>query len=583
MKLKEIFNTLWASCGECTGVTHYTIRNLNEQRWGKDEEKIWGAGAREGDGVPPEPQASSDSLTPVEDQAIIAYVERWKDHGFQLKKQSMVSQIASAYLKHHGTSDNGTSCHSGIFARNRDFYEQFKKSRLLEKGSSSKEDPALEDDRLCKFIDQFAAIRADHRLNDEHIHALSETGYATTIQKDRQPLNIRSRRASENREFASVIYCYPAQGKPLSPYVIFKSSNVRGPKKYENRVTISYNTTGWAEKAHALDWLNSVFEKETSPSGSRDRGQRRDRRQQRLLLVDSQFPMTAEFFVTCWERNVICLCLPKKGSEYLSPFENGIFDALDNLYAEHMKKQLRQKCPYTISPSQFATFIDRELGFPDRDTESKEAWFHTCLLPPSRSRLINRRTGDRIRSQTVEPNSPNRSRRRPITDETNDTEQITAGNNTEEVDDDITILVPQEQVPSPQSLQGSQPRERPAQEVPEEPEISGDSSDTAHNSEPDQSEQSSSEDETPDVTVPITPCRTPNRPKTPKSSRKLDVLPSSVMKLEEFQDCFDRYENATPAEKKRRREEVTLGYARCVWKLEETLQSQLQSKKSRTR
>jgi hypothetical protein len=57
------------------------------------------------------------------------------------------------------------------------------------------------------------------------------------------------------------------------------------------------------------------------------------------------------------------------------------------------------------------------------------------------------------------------------------------------------------------------------------------------------------------------------------------------MKLEKFQDCFDRYENASPAEKKRRREEVTLGYAKCVWKLEETLQSKLQSssKKSRTR
>ncbi|KGO66600.1 hypothetical protein PITC_079720 [Penicillium italicum] len=547
---------------------------------------------RQGDCVLPEPQTYNDSLTAVEDKAIIDYVERWKEHGFQLKRQSMVSQIASAYLKHHGSSDNGTSRHSGIFARNRDFHEQFKKSRELEKGELSNKDPVEEDARLCNFIDLFAAIRSDHQLSDEHIYALSDTGYATTIQKDRQPLNISRRRSSENRELASVIYCYPAQGKPLSPYVLFKSSNVRGPKKYDARVTISYNTTGWAEKTHALDWLNTVFEKETSPSGPRERGQRRDHSQRRLLLIDSLFPVTPEFFVACWEKNIICLCVPKKGSEYLNPFENGIFDALDKLYAEHMKKQLRQKCPYTISPSQFATFIDRELGFPDRDTESKEAWFHTCLLPPSRARLLNRRTGDRIRSQTVEPNSPSRARRRHVSrDETDDIEQTATDNNAEEGDNAIAVIVPQEQVPSPRSLQGSQPRETPAQEVseepeePEEPELSENSSDTEHSSEQSESEQSSSEGESSNVQVPVTPSRTPKRHKAHKSSRKSGVLPSSVMSLEAFRECFDRYENASPADKKRRREEITLGYARCVWKLEDTIQAPPPSsskKKSRT-
>ncbi|KAJ5170082.1 uncharacterized protein N7500_002865 [Penicillium coprophilum] len=117
------------------------------------------------------------------------------------------------------------------------------------------------------------------------------------------------------------------------------------------------------------------------------------------------------------------------------------------------------------------------------------------------------------------------------------------------------------------------PRETVPQEAPAEPEVSGNPSGTEHNSEQDESEQSSSEEESPNVVVPVTPSRTPKRPKTPKSSRKLEVLPSSVMSLEEFQDCFDRYENASPAENKRRREEVTPGYARCVWKLEETIQA----------
>jgi hypothetical protein len=297
--------------------------------------------------------------------------------------------------------------------------------------------------------------------------------------------------------------------------------------------------------------------------------------------------MTAELFVTCWERNVICLCVPRKGSEYLNPCKNGIFDALVKLYAEHMKKQLRDKNPYTISPSQFAAFIDRELGFPDRESESTEAWSNSCLLPPSRSRLMERRTGDRIRSQTVEPNSPTRARRRHISpDESNDAEQTTADNNSEEGDNNIAVVVPQEQVPSPQSLQSSQPRELPAQEVPEEPEVLENSTDTEHNQEQSESEQSSSEEENSNAHVPITPSRTRKRPKTPrsKSSRK-SVLPSSVMSLEDFRECFDKYENASPDDKKRRREEITLGYARCVWKLEDTIQfpPSSSSKRSRTR
>ncbi|CAI7623438.1 unnamed protein product [Penicillium glandicola] len=223
-----------------------------------------------------------------------------------------------------------------------------------------------------------------------------------------------------------------------------------------------------------------------------------------------------------------------------------------------MKKQLRQKCPFTISPSQFATFIDRELGFPDRDTESKEAWFHTCLLPPSRARLLGRCTGDRIRSQTVEPNSPTRARRLHVSrDEVNDTEEITADNNTEEGDNDVVAIVPHEQIASPRSLQGSQPMEVATQEV-----VPENLSHTDQNSEQDESEQSSSEEESSSVAVPVTPCRTPKRPKTPKSSRKSEVLPSSVMSLEAFRECFDR----------------------CVWKLEDTIQSlpPSSSKKQRT-
>ncbi|KAJ5821353.1 uncharacterized protein N7525_010637 [Penicillium rubens] len=86
--------------------------------------------------------------------------------------------------------------------------------------------------------------------------------------------------------------------------------------------------------------------------------------------------------------------------------------------------------------------------------------------------------------------------------------------------------------------------------------------------------------------IPISPSITPKRPKTSKSnSSRKSVLPSSVMSLKDFRECFGKYENASPDDRKRRREEITLGYARCVWKLEQTIQSPplSSSKRSRTR
>lgn len=529
---------------------------------------------REEDGVPPEPQALGDRLTANEDSAIIEYVGRWRDHGFQLKKQDMVSQIASAYLKYHGSPDSGTSRHHGIFARNRDFHEKFKNDRKSEKTQLSNKTPEQEDVRLCKFIELFARIRAENNLQDEQIFVLSDTGYATTVQKDKRPLNIRRRGSPENRELASVIYCYPIRGKPLSPYVLFKSSNVRGPKTYDGRVTISYNTSGWAETTHALDWLNSVFEKETCSSGRRHRGHRQGQDPRRLLLIDDSFPVTPEFFVTCWERKVRCLCIPKKGSEYLNPFDNGIIGALDKLYAEHMKKQLRTRTPYSISASQFATFVDRELSYPDREDESREAWYHACLLPPSGPRLLNRRKGDWIRSQTIEPNTPTRARgRHTYLDDPNDSTTATV-TNAEEAIPIASVVIPSVQLPSQQIQPSPQPAVAPDEEVPQGSENSDtsegveESDSTEQNVEPDGSEQSSSEEIT-NMEL-VTPRRTPKQLKTPSSSRSRSshTAISSVVSLDSFREFFDQYEAASVEEKKWRREEMMIAYARCIWELE---------------
>ncbi|KAJ5788746.1 hypothetical protein N7457_003736 [Penicillium paradoxum] len=555
-------------------------------------------GPREEDGIPREPQASPDRLTASEDLAVIDYVTRWRDHGFHLKKQDMVSQIASAYLKHCGNPDSGISRHHGIFARNHEFHEKFKNDRKLEKQQLSNKNPEVEDTTLCEFIKLFAAIRSKHDIQDEQTYVLSDTGYATAIQKDKRLLNIRRRGSSGNRELASVIYCHPACGKPLSPYVIFKSSNVRGPKKYDGRVTISYNTTGWAETTHALDWLNSVFERETSSSLRRNRGQRRDQNQHRLLLIDESFPVTPEFFVNCWERKVICLCIPKKGSEYLNPFDNGIIEALDKLYAEHMKKQLREHMtphlqlqgPYTISASQFATFVDRELSYPDREEESKGAWSQACLIPADGDRLLSRRKGDRIRSQTVEPNTPTRAYgRHTYLDTSSGTENTNAATDVEEASIAASVIVPQDQSPSRQSLQESQPRETrgeisPESETSDSSEDIEDSDGIADKVEQDESEQSSS-DESCNIAA-VTPRRTPKQPKTPRSSppRASPTVTSSVISNETFSRMFDKYEAASSKSKKRLREEMVIEYAKCIWELQRCgIKVPRSSKKSRAR
>jgi hypothetical protein len=71
---------------------------------------------------------------------------------------------------------------------------------------------------------------------------------------------------------------------------------------------------GWPEPFHLLNWLDLIFEPASNPSGKVGGDAPR-----RLLLIDGyKFRIDPEFFVTCWQKNIFCVCIARDGASFFN-------------------------------------------------------------------------------------------------------------------------------------------------------------------------------------------------------------------------------------------------------------------------
>ncbi|KAJ5503680.1 hypothetical protein N7463_006554, partial [Penicillium fimorum] len=176
-----------------------------------------------------------------------------------------------------------------------------------------KETPSSKDPALWSFEQT-----ADSAMN---IYALSDAGYGTITQKTGSLGILAARGLPRTAHWPLLFTVTQARASrfhrmsSLNP-PIFKGRKVRRP----SHDFVQHHCLG------GKDACTGLAEQHLHKGNKQDRGQLR------LLLVDSLFPVTPEFFVTSWEMNVICLCVLKRASEYLSPFESGTLDSICDLH-----------------------------------------------------------------------------------------------------------------------------------------------------------------------------------------------------------------------------------------------------------
>lgn len=172
-------------------------------------------------------------LSREDEEAVMKHVRRWGDHGFPVGANKLISLVANAYLERKPPAERqkiALSWGGRLLGRYAEFEEWFVALRALNKRKASK---GRQQKKFVDFLRTFGELKQKHRIKDENIWCVGDLGFVLNISREGQVRTIH-RPQTENaqdelRELASVIYCIPRRGEPLSPQVVYKTKYAASP------------------------------------------------------------------------------------------------------------------------------------------------------------------------------------------------------------------------------------------------------------------------------------------------------------------------------------------------------------------
>ena len=137
-------------------------------------------------------------------------------------------------------------------------------------------------------------------------------------------------------QWITVVACICADGKPLSPTLIFQGANgaiqsswVEAISEGEHSVFVTSSPSGWTNNDIGLAWLKGVFERETRRYAST---------RYRLLLLDGHGShVTIEFIKYCHEHKILLAVLPPHATHTLQPLDVCMFKPLADAYSTQLQ------------------------------------------------------------------------------------------------------------------------------------------------------------------------------------------------------------------------------------------------------
>lgn len=337
--------------------------------------------------------SNKQKLSKNEELETIKHCELWMLCGLPVWGKGFVSQMSNV-VHAKPVSDNWAR---DFLLRYPTFGEKFSRSRHLK--INDDEDLASKQKRLCGFLDAFHELKRNNNILDEHVYVMSDTAYALAIEGENKHTRIgrphKSRKPHETRDLASVIFCAPYGGRPISAQVTFKRMLEPRKREFWEGVRVGDTETGWAGSSQLLDWIEHVFNPRTNPT----RAKGMDAPPRLLLFDNERFRISEDFFMTCVSMNIFCLSLPKNSGTVFKSLECTVSSFVDSQYEGHMRQKFRRAGrKFRIDDRVFAGFIGKQLKDPQCAAEAKQIWQETGLMPMHRACLRNR-----IRSQQVTP------------------------------------------------------------------------------------------------------------------------------------------------------------------------------------
>ncbi|KAM5342380.1 hypothetical protein ACJ41O_013346 [Fusarium nematophilum] len=138
-----------------------------------------------------------------------------------------------------------------------------------------------------------------------------------------------------SRSWITIIECISADGRLLTPLVIFKGKSVQQqwfPEElaFLNDWNFTATETGWTDNKIALTWLRDIFIPETRPEKPDEK---------RLLILDGHGShATADFMFECYRNGIYLLFLPSHSSHVTQPLDVAVFGPVKNAYRREVSK-----------------------------------------------------------------------------------------------------------------------------------------------------------------------------------------------------------------------------------------------------
>ena len=138
-----------------------------------------------------------------------------------------------------------------------------------------------------------------------------------------------------SRIWTTIVECISADGRALTPLVIFKGRTVQQQWFPENLDFLSSwdftsSIKGWTNDKIALTWLKTIFIPQTMPQKKGEK---------RLLIIDGHGShATDDFMFECFYNGIYVLWLPPHSSHVTQPLDVAVFGPVKNAYRRALSR-----------------------------------------------------------------------------------------------------------------------------------------------------------------------------------------------------------------------------------------------------
>ncbi|OAQ57469.2 transposase [Pochonia chlamydosporia 170] len=193
------------------------------------------------------------------------------------------------------------------------------------------------------------------------------------------------RKQPGSRSWTTIIECISADGRTLSPLVIFKGASVQQqwfPDKCDKYHKWHFTTSpnGWTSDEIGLAWLREVFIPETAPTNPKE---------PRLLIVDGHGSHTTDdFMLECFKNKIYLLFLPEHSSHVLQPLDVGVFSSVKASYRTFIMDLQLSTPLLSINKITFLDCYDKARNTGITKGNILSGWRATGIYPTNMSRPL---------------------------------------------------------------------------------------------------------------------------------------------------------------------------------------------------